>query len=464
VEVKYRPSIPDNVKHWKVFEDDLEIKIFMETVEEFSSLHIDQDHDDTKIPHADIFLNKIADHHIVQFPSNHIPKGLVPLERLFDRNDVVVKVKGSTENVDVTECNLGTEENPKYVKLSSSLSKEKRVEYVKLLKEFADVFSWKYEDLQTYDTNIIEHKIPLKEETKPFRQKLRQINPMLLPIMEKEVKKLLDAKIIIPLRYSEWVANLVPVRKKNGEIRLCVDFRNLNRSSKKDNYPLPKMEHILQRVTGSSRMSMIDGFSGYNQISVLPEDREKTTFTTPWGTFMYAKIPFGLMNAGATFQRAMDISFIGEKEKFVVIYLDDITMFSKSDKEHYHHLKKVFLKCRKFGLSLNPKKSLFAMKEGKLLGHIVSTEGVRIDPSRVEAIQTLSLPRSKKEVQSFLGKINFLRRFISNFVELVKYITSMLRKGNEVKWTVEARDSFDQIKQALTEALFSSALIIPRNF
>jgi hypothetical protein len=111
------------------------------------------------------------------------------------------------------------------------------------------------------------------------------------------------------------VAKLVPVRNKNGEIRLCVDFRNLNRSSKKDNYPLPKMEHILQRVTGSSRKSMINDFSSYNQIYVLPGDRENTTFTTPWGTFMYAKIPFGLMNAGATFQRAMDIAFIREKEK-----------------------------------------------------------------------------------------------------------------------------------------------------
>jgi hypothetical protein len=104
-------------------------------------------------------------------------------------------------------------------------------------------------DLKTYDTGIIEHKIPLKENTKPFRQKLRQINPMLLPVMEKEVKKLSDEKIIIPLRYPEWVANLVPIRKKNGEIRLCVDFRNLNKRSKKDNYPLPKMEHILQKVT-----------------------------------------------------------------------------------------------------------------------------------------------------------------------------------------------------------------------
>ena len=119
--------------------------------------------------------------------------------------------------------------------MSSSLSREQRDEYAKLLKQFSDVFSWTYEDLITYDTRIIEHKIPLKEEAKPFRQKLRKINPMLLPIMEKEVKKLLDAQNIIPLRYCEWVANLVPVRKKNGEIRLCVDFINLNRSSKKDN-------------------------------------------------------------------------------------------------------------------------------------------------------------------------------------------------------------------------------------
>jgi hypothetical protein len=275
---------------------------------------------------------------------------------------------------------------------------------------------------------------------------------MLLPVMEKEVKKLLYAQIIVPLRYSEWVANLVRVRKKSGEIRLCVDFRNLNRSSKKDNYPLPKMEHILQRVIGASRISMIDGFSGYNQISVMPEDREKTTFTTPCCTFMYAKMPFGLMNAGATFQQAMDIVFIGEKDQFVVIYLDDITVFSKTDKKHYCHLRKVFMKCWRYGLSLNPKKSLFVMKEGKLLGHIVSAEGVRIDPSRVESIQTLSLPRSKKEVQAFLGKINFLRRFISNFVELVKHITTMLRKGNEVKWTIEPREYFVQIKKALTEA------------
>jgi hypothetical protein len=256
--------------------------------------------------------------------------------------------------------------------------------------------------------------------------------------MEREVKKLLQAQIIVPLRYSEWVANLMPVRKKNGEIRLCVDFRNLNRSSRKDNYPLPKMEHILQRVTEASRMPMIDGFSGYNQVSVLPEDREKTSFTTPWGTFMYAKMPFGLMNAGATFQCAMDIDFIGEKDKFMVIYLDDITVFSKSDNEHCRHLRKVFLKCRRFGISLNPKKSMFTMQDGKLLGHIVSTEGVQIDPSRVKEMQALSILRSKKEFQSFLGKINFLRRFVPNFAEEVKLIIAMLKKENEVRWTSQS--------------------------
>ena len=132
------------------------------------------------------------------------------------------------------------------------------------------MFAWSYQDLKTFDISVMQHKIPLKGDAKPHKQKLRQINPLLLPFIEKEIKKLLKAKIIVPLRYSEWVANLVPVRKKNGEIRMCVDFRNLNRASLKDNYPLPKMDHILQKVVGASRMSMMDGFSGYNQVDVLP--------------------------------------------------------------------------------------------------------------------------------------------------------------------------------------------------
>jgi hypothetical protein len=120
-----------------------------------------------------------------------------------------------------------------------------------------------------FDTKITQHKIPLKLGSKPVKKKFRQFNPLLLPILEKELKRLLEAKIIVPLRYSEWVANLMPVRKKNGEIRLCVDFQNLNRCSLKDNYPLPKMDYILQKVVGPKRISMLDGHLGYNQISVI---------------------------------------------------------------------------------------------------------------------------------------------------------------------------------------------------
>jgi hypothetical protein len=132
--VKYRPSIPNNVKHWKVFEDDLEIKRLLEIVDKFSALHIDQDPYSEINPHTGAFLNKIVDHHIVQLPNNHIPKGLVPLERLFDKNDVAAKGKTSNDDVDVAECNIGTKRDPKLVKLSRSLSKEQRAEYTRLLK------------------------------------------------------------------------------------------------------------------------------------------------------------------------------------------------------------------------------------------------------------------------------------------------------------------------------------------
>jgi hypothetical protein len=138
---------------------------------------------------------------------------------------------------------------------------------------------------------------------------------------------------------------------------LCVDFRNLNMCSLKDNYPFPNMDHILRKVVGAHIISMLDGYSGYNQITVLEEDKEKTPFTTPWGTFMYEKMPFVLMNAGATFHRAMEISFVGEKDKFMMIYLDDITIFSNYDDEHLQHLEQIFQKCRRYGISLNPKKS-----------------------------------------------------------------------------------------------------------
>ena len=148
---------------------------------------------------------------------------------------------------------------------------------------------------------IIQHVIPLKENTKPLQQKLRKMHPSLEPLVKKKLNKLLVAKIIFPVRHTTWVANLVPLRKKSGDTRICIDFRNLNRASLKDNYLVPAMEQMLQSVSGFAMLSLLDGFSGYNQVLGAKEDRLKMRFRTKWGTYPYDKMPFRLINVGATF-------------------------------------------------------------------------------------------------------------------------------------------------------------------
>ena len=168
--------------------------------------------------------------------------------------------------------NLGTEHNPQCVNLGNSCSPQEKTAFIRLFNEFKDIFSWMYDDLKTFDPNIMQHVIPMKQEAKPFQQKLRKMHPSLEPDVKKELNKLLAARIIFPVRHAQWVANLVPVRKKSGDIRLCVDFRNLNKVSEKDNYPVPPMEKILQQVSGSEMFSLLDGFSGYNQVLVSKID------------------------------------------------------------------------------------------------------------------------------------------------------------------------------------------------
>jgi len=148
----------------------------------------------------------------------------------------------------------------------------------------------------------------------------------------------------------------------------------------------------------------------------------------------------------------MDIDFVDEKDGFLVIYFDDITMYSKFDEDHLQHLRIVFEKCRKYGISLNPKKSLFGMEKGKMLGHIISKDGIRIDPLKIKAIQKVDIPRNKKEIHSFLGRINFLRRFIPNLAEIIRFISNMLKKYIEIKWTEEAINSFNEVKFSLSLA------------
>jgi hypothetical protein len=238
------------------------------------------------------------------------------------------------------------------------------------------------------------------------------------------------------------------VRKKSGEIRLCVDFWNLNRASEKDNYLVPPMEKLLQTMSGSEIFSLLDGFSGYNQVLVSEEDRLKTTFRTKWGTFAYKRMPFGLINAGATFQRAMDVDFWGNK--CVVVYLGDVTVYSRNREEHIQHLTQIFERCKKYSISLNPKKTIFGVEEGKLLGHIISQAGICIDPERIKAITQLSLPHNKKAMQSFFGQINFVRKFTPDFVEIIKPLQKMICKDSEFKWDDERKYAFNNIKVAIS--------------
>lgn len=226
------------------------------------------------------------------------------------------------------------------------------------------------------------------------------------------------------------------------------------------------MEQILQAVAGSELISFLDGFSGYNQVLVHPNNQLKTTFRTKWGTYAYQKLPFGLINAGATFQRAIDIAFKGLVNKSIVIYLDDITVYSKKRGNHFRELKQIFQRCQRYGISLNPKKSFFALNEGKILGFIVSKSGIHIDPDRIKEISETPLPRNKKAMQSFLGKINFVKRFVPDFSRIVSPLLGMIKNNSIFKWVQEEYEAFNLIKQAiintpsLATPIFSNLFIL----
>jgi len=212
------------------------------------------------------------------------------------------------------------------------------------------------------------------------------------------------------------------------------------------------MEKILQAIAGLELMSFVDGFSGYNQVLVHPDDYLKTTFRTKWGTYAYRKMPFGLINAGATFQRAMDITFKGLVNKSVVIYVDDIKMYSKKRSDHLKDLKQIFQRGLRYGISLNPKKSFFTLSEGNLLGFIVSKSGIHIEPDRIKEISEISMPHNKKAMQSFLGKINFVKRFVLDFSRIISPLQNMIKKNSNFKWGQDEHEAFNLIKQAIINA------------
>ncbi|KAA3484371.1 RNA-directed DNA polymerase (Reverse transcriptase), Ribonuclease H [Gossypium australe] len=290
-------------------------------------------------------------------------------------------------------------------------------------------------------TDIVVHRLPTREECKPVQQKLRRMRP-----------DIFDAGFLQVVKYSEWVANIVPVPKKDGKVRMCIDYRDLNKASPKDNFSLPHIDTLVDNTAGFSLFSFMDGFSRYNQIKMHPEDMEKTTFITLWGTFCYKVMPFGLKNAGATYQRAMVTLFHDMMHQEIEVYVDDMIAKSRAEKEHIEVLRKLFLRLRKFQLKLNPAKCTFGARSEKLLGFVVSEKGIEVDASKVKAIQGLPPSHTQKEVRGFLGRLNYIARFISQLTEKCDPIFRLLKKHNPGVWDNECQRAFDKVKMYLSNA------------
>ena len=222
------------------------------------------------------------------------------------------------------------------------------------------------------------------------------MHPKVALLVKAELEKMLDAKVICPIDYLEWISNMVLVTKPSSDIKICTDFRDLNKACPKYDFPLPNIDMIVDLIAGHEILSLMDGFSGYNQIRIVEEDQHKTSFTTPWGTFWYNMMPFGLKNARATYQRAMIAIFHDLIHKILEDYVDDILVKSHDLMDHLSDLEIVFDRLAKYHLILNPKKCVFGATSSKLLGFIVSMHGIEVDPQKVKAIMDMPPPKTLK--------------------------------------------------------------------
>jgi hypothetical protein len=306
-----------------------------------------------------------------------------------------------------------------------------------LLKEYSDCFAWNYTEMPGLSREIVEHRLPIKSDFRPFKQKARTFRPDLLPRIKDEIHRLLEADFIRPCRYAEWVSNIVPVEKKeSGKLRVCIDFRNLNRATPKDEYPMPIADTLINNASGNRIISFLDGNAGYNQIFMAEEDASKMAFICPGfiGLFEWVVMTFGLKNDGATYRSDMNLIFHELLGNTVEVYIDDIVVKSAEFSSHIADLRKAFDKMRRYGLKMNPRKCAFGVSAGKFLGFVIHEHGIEIDPDRIKSIRNVGPPTCKVKVQKFLGKVNYLRRFISNLAGKIDAFTPILRLKNDAKF------------------------------
>ncbi|KAK2456610.1 hypothetical protein QL285_003960 [Trifolium repens] len=350
-----------------------------------------------------------------------------------------------------TDIGNGSVKRPTYI--SANISPDLKGKFVLLLKEFSDCFAWDYNEMSGLSREMVELKLPIKAGKKPVKQLPRRFAPEIMSKIKEEIERLLKSKFIRAARYVEWLANIVPVIKKNGTLRICIDFRDLNNATPKDKYAMPVTEMLVDSAAGFEFLSMLDGYSGYNQIFIAEEDVSKTTFRCPGAldTYEWVVMLFGLKNAGVIYQRAMNSMFHDFIDTVMQVYIDDIIIKSSSEDSHLLYLRQSFERMRKHGLKMNPLKCVFCVHAGDFLGFVVHKKGIEINQNKTKAILETKPPSTKKQLQSLLGKINFLRRFISNLSGKAQAFSPLLRlnKDDPFKWNEEHQKAFDDIKEYL---------------
>ena len=318
----------------------------------------------------------------------------------------------------------------------------------KLLLEANDLFVLEDDDLGC--TGVVKHHINT-EGHYPIKQPMRR-TPFVQREKIAEMIQRMEEQGIVKPSASLWSSPIVLVPKKDGTTRFCIDYRRLNAITKKDVYPLPRVDDILDTLGGCKYFSTLDLSSGYWQIEMDSESAEKTAFSTHCSLFEFMRMPFGLCNGPATFQRLMEIVLAGLEWKCCVVYVDDILVCSKTLEEHKEHLQQVFQRLRQAGLRLKPSKCSFLCREVVFLGHVISVSGVSPDPAKTEKVRDYPVPVDVSSVRQFLGLSSHYRRFVPGFSKIAAPLYYLTKKSVTFCWTDEYQKAFDKLKQLLCSA------------
>lgn len=332
--------------------------------------------------------------------------------------------------------------------INADLAERDHADLHVLLEQYSDLFDFGTRALAR--TSQVKHRIDTADAP-PLKCRPYRTSPAERRVIQDHVAEMLNQGVIEE-SCSPWSSPVVLVKKKNGSWRFCVDYRRLNKVTRKDVYPLPRIDDLLDTLQGSTYFSSIDLRSGYWQIPVLDADRPKTTFVTSDGLYQFTVMPFGLCNAPATFERMMDTLLRGLKWSICLCYLDDVVVFSTTFSEHLSRLKKVLSCFQTAGLQLNSKKCFFGTREIKVLGHLVNADGVRPDPDKLRAVSDFPPPKDLKTLRSFLGLCTYFRKFIFAFSDITEPLTQLLRDNVSFTWGPPQEEAFTLLKAALTSA------------